>query len=147
MDTSETIGDIRFIYFLFINLYDEIYNYQCDCGKIVHDCKYGDINYADKEIYKEQLQKYCKFNIEDAIEIIHKKLAEKQGYDDSGDILIEYNNGKFLWSSYSIFTQDYCIYNYLPAKKELFCEKCRRGYLDELPTDIWNIIKKYIIYS
>jgi hypothetical protein len=128
---------------------------ECRGQKIICFCWCGDHKHEDEpdssyefaifpHVMLSDPTKMCRFSLNQAITHIEILIKQKRSLRD---ILIEFNNGDIRVKSANhlrkTFYRQQCNYN----NKDIICEKGRRGYLDELPTDVWTIIKKYIIYD
>lgn len=143
---SDIIDNTKFIYFVYSSHSYIHSSYQCDCPKRNQCFRFGGTVIYDIPSV-DQLNTICKFTIENAIEIIENEYNPNRILDAEREILIETNSGEIIWSSREYYSQGFYKRKYWLNQKELICEKCKRGYLDALPSDIWNMIKKYIIYS
>jgi hypothetical protein len=141
--------DIKFVYFV-RNFYDKPSNTHfaiCSCG-----------NHDDPQKTKTQYvprfhsypvcilstDKLCKFSVKYAISNIKIGISDDERPGMNGVILETYDGHTFE-SQIKYFRRQFYEQYFYYNENELICEKLKRGYLDELPTDIWNIIKKYII--
>lgn len=126
------IADIKFVYFI----EDYRFSYMCGCG-----CSNDDIKIVSMGLPKCKMSgNPCRFSVDTAI--LHLKTMD---YGDRSSIILEFNDGQMFWRSINYFVKRFYEQSYYYVTNEIVCEKSRRGYLDELPNDIWTMIKKYIL--
>jgi hypothetical protein len=95
----------------------------------------------------ENVSLLCEFSIKQGIKCIQTRSNTTISVQNDDIIVFKCNDNTLCIGNGKMFVKCFYEQRYYYNKKEMVCEKGRRGYLDELPTDVWTIIKKYIIYD
>lgn len=113
----------------------------CSRDKPFHETEMKYIDPGDNVEFKDATL-LCEFNIRQGIELIKTRLTSTLSFQNDDTIIFKHHDNTFWMGAGEMFVKQFYEQQYYYNGKDIICEKSRRGYLDEIPNDLWTMIKK-----